>query len=337
MRLSIGSRPVGDGAPCFIVAEAGQCHLGSAEMATLLVEQAAAAGADAIKFQTIKTEELYDRSAKRFEICKRQELSRATYEALMSKAQERGILLFSTPFDEWSADLLEEVGVPAFKIGSGELTHHAFLWHVARKGKPVILSTGMADFGAIGSALQVVRGTGNTQVILLHCVSLYPTPPEKANVRVIPNLRRTFDVLVGFSDHTTSASASLAAVALGACVIEKHFTLSRLLPGADHAISMEPGQLRSLVESIREVEAALGTGEKVVLPEERNLIALARRGVYARRAIARGEKIEEAMIVVRRPLSEIAASEKAKVIGCIAGTDIAEGEPLTWIKLLQSA
>lgn len=332
-QVRFGPRVVGEGAPCLIVAEAGQNYNADPEIALALVREAARAGADAVKFQTIQAEELYGPGHPRFAICRGNQLSREVYGRMFRVAREAGIVCFSTPFDERSADLLEELGAPGFKVGSGELTHVALLRHLAGKGKPLFVSTGMADLTQIDTAVKTIREAGNEEIVLMHCVSMYPTPPAKANVRAIQVLKQRFRTLVGFSDHTLSHSAALAAVALGACVVEKHFTLSRALPGADHAMSIEPRELKALVQGIREVEAAMGTGERSVLPEEQELVAVARRGIYARVPIAKGKSISRETLVVRRPHSEITADQIDRVIGCTAKVNISAGEPLRWDQL----
>lgn len=332
-QIRFGDRLVGDGAPCLVVAEIGGNHNGDPELALALVREAAQAGADAVKFQTIAPEELYGLDDPRLAGCRARQLSRDAYERVFGATRELGVLCFSTPFDEGSADLLDKLGVPGFKVGSGELTHLAFLRHLAKKRKPLFVSTGMADLAQIGTAVKTIREAGNEGIVLLHCVSIYPTPPARANVRAIPTLRERLGLPVGLSDHTLGCSAALAAVALGACVVEKHFTLSRALPDADHAMSAEPHELTALAQGIREVEAALGTGERSVLPEEQELAAVARRSLYARVPIRQGQLITPEMLAVRRPLAEVAADEIDRVIGRTARVDIPAGRRLSWDQL----
>lgn len=330
MNFVIKDRLIGDGAPCCIVAEIGLNHNGDSGLARTILEQAALAGADAVKLQTINAEELYGPSHPRFDICRRLQLTENDYKSLARRAEELKVIFFSTPFDERSADFLDDLGVPLFKIGSGDLTHHALLRHVARKGKPIVVSTGMASMDQIDRARQVILDAGNEQVILLHCVSIYPAPVEKANVRAVQTLRRTFNTLVGLSDHTLSAAPAVAAVALGACMIEKHFTVSRALPEGDNDISLEPAELKRLVQDIRDVEASLGTGCRTVLPEEEPLIPKVRRGIYARVAIRRGERISGANIAVRRPVDEIPAEQIDHLLGRRATVEIPAGAAIRW-------
>jgi sialic acid synthase SpsE len=329
----VGGRLVGDGEPCFIVAEACENSNGNVDIACAQIQQAALSGADAVKFQTNTREELYNPSHPRYAHRLLVEMPLSDYPRLVETAAANNVILFSTPFDEISADFLGDLGVPCFKVGSGELTHHALLRHIARKGKPVIISTGAAEQEWIDAAVRVVKEAGNDQIILTHCVSVYPAPVELANVRAVPALRGRLNVLVGFSDHTMGTSAPMAAVALGACLVEKHFTLSRALPEGDNDMSVEPHEFRAMVQGIREVEAALGTGRRSVLPEEEPLLGIFRRGIYARTDIRRGQRIEAALIAVRRPLSEIPADQIDGVVGRTAKSDIPAGEALRWEQL----
>ena len=333
MNISMGGRSVGDGEPCLIAAEIAENYNGDVDLACALIEQAALAGADAVKFQTITAEELFNPSSPSYTMRKGVELDLAHYPRLVETAKSNNVIFFSTPFDEPSADFLDDLGVPFFKIGSGELTHHALLRHVAHKGKPMIISTGMAEQEWIDAAVQVIKHEGNDQIIVSHCVSVYPADVRLANVRAIPALQGRLGTLVGYSDHTMSASAAMAAVALGACYLEKHFTLSRALPEGDNSMSNEPQEFAALVEGIREVEAALGSTERTVLPEERPLLSLARRGIYARRTIRRGEVITEDLLAVRRPLSNIAADQIRQVFGKVATTDITAEDAIHWDQL----
>ena len=336
MKISLGGRLVGDGEPCLIVAEIGENPLGNVELACAHIQQAALVGADAVKFQTSTPEEIFNPSSPDYAEGARVELARSDYPRLMEVARANNVIFFSTPFDEPSADFLEKLGVPFFKIGSGELTHHSLLRHVALKGKPMIVSTGMSDQAHIDAAVRVIQGTGNDQLIIAHCVSIYPAPLESANVRALHTLQARLGVPVGYSDHTISNAASLAAVALGACYIEKHFTLSRALPEGDNNMSVEPHEFRALVHDIREVESTLGSGHRSVLPGEEILLPLIRRGIYARRTIRRGETIERGALAVRRPRGDIPADQLDIVVGRTATADIAPEEVLRWDHLADS-
>lgn len=334
-RLVVGRWAIGRGCRCFIVAEAGQNYNGDFDRALALVAAAARTGADAVKFQTSVTEELYAPSDPEFEFSKAAELSARQYQELVRIAEKAGILLFSTPFDELSADLLDSLDMPLFKIGSGELTHHAFLRYVARKMKPVILSTGTASLEEIASAADVIRQAGNEQLVLLHCVSMYPTPLEKAHIRALSRLAE-LGFPVGFSDHTTSDFSALAAVALGACVIEKHFTLDRNLPGGDHGMSYEPPEMSRLVSSIRSVEQCLGSDRKPLLAEEEAVKPLIRRGIYARADLQAGSRLSLSDLLIRRPMANIAAEDVDKLIGKELKIRVPAQRPLSWNDLSDS-
>lgn len=346
-KISQMQRIAGGGdAPCFIIAEIGVNHNGRRMLARNLVDAAIVAGADAVKFQTFKADRLVavcnrpKRDLKcrgdkeknlesTFEILKNLELSRENHRYLSDYCRKKNILFFSTPFDENSADFLEELDVPVFKIASGELTHLRFLAHVARIGKPMIVSTGMATLAEVEKAVQTIYDTGNRRLILLHCVSSYPAKPEEANLRVIQTLTRKFDLPVGFSDHTPGIEVSLAAVALGARVIEKHFTLDTTLPGPDHRLSLEPQELAALVTSIRNIEAAMGHGQKVPTAGELETARAARRSLVAARLIKAGTPITERLIVFKRPGTGLPPEKLDEIIGQEAKTDIPKGSLLT--------
>ncbi|MDP3703765.1 MAG: N-acetylneuraminate synthase [Candidatus Omnitrophota bacterium] len=340
----IAGRPIGPGQRCFITAEAGVNHDGHVEMASRLIDAAATAGADAVKFQTFSAERLvspvapkaaYQREAtgaseSQLAMIQHLELPRAAYPELQAHARSRGVLFLSTPFDEESADFLEALGVPAFKIGSGEITNLPFLAHVARKAKPVILSTGMSDLDEVATAVEVLRQSGNDQLVLLHCVSSYPAAPADVNLRAMQTMADTFHVPVGYSDHTEDIEVALAAVALGACVIEKHLTLDRAMPGPDHRASAEPQELARLVESIRTVEVALGDGRKQPTFGEADTAAAARKSLVAALDIAAGTRLTERLIAIKRPGTGLSPAARPQLVGRTAKTDIAAGTVLTW-------
>jgi len=333
MKIFMGDRWVGDDEPSLIVAEIAANHRDSVDLACSLIQEAALAGADAVKFQSIDAGELFNPSNPTYSILKSRQMPLSGFSRLIETAKGNNVLFFSTPFDEVSADFLEELDVPFYKIGSGELTHHRLLRHVARKGKPVVISSGMAEQEQIDNAIRVVKETGNEQIILTHCVSVYPAPVALANVRAVPALRERLGVLTGYSDHTGPSAAPLAAVALGACYIEKHFSISRALPGGDNSMSTEPSEFKAMVQGIREVESSLGTPTRSLLTEESGLVAIARRGIYARNDIAIGQRIDSDMLAVRRPLSEIAADQIDQVVGRVAKVSITAEEGLTWDQL----
>jgi N-acetylneuraminate synthase len=310
--FDIGRAAIGGGA-CFVIAEAGVNHDGDLDKALALVDAAAAAGADAVKFQTFSADRLVtadapkaryqerDASASQHEMLRRLELAPANYRRIADYCNEKGIVFLSSPFDEDSADLLEALDIAAFKIPSGELINIPFLQHVARKRRPMIVSTGMATLGEVRGAVAAIAAAGCERLALLHCVSAYPAEPRDANLRAMATLRREFDVPVGWSDHTLGTEVSLAAAALGADIIEKHLTLDRTAPGPDHAASLEPDELASLVRGIRTIASALGSGEKRPAEAELEIAAVARKSLVAARALRAGETLAAADVVLRRP------------------------------------
>ncbi|MBI3021808.1 MAG: N-acetylneuraminate synthase [Candidatus Omnitrophica bacterium] len=341
--MVIAERSVGPGQPCLIIAEAGVNHNGDMALARRLIDAAAEAGADAVKFQTFKAERLASASAPKAayqwqatdrwesqrEMLRRLELSESAHRGLMVSCQQRGILFLSSAFEEESADLLERLGVCAFKIPSGELTNLRFLEHVAQKGKPMIVSTGMSTLSEVEQAVQIIRRARNDQLILLHCVSDYPANPSDANLRAMHTMAEAFNVPVGYSDHTPGVDVALAAVALGACVIEKHFTLDRALPGPDHRASLEPNELRQLVEGIRRVEAALGHGRKEPAQREAPTAAVARKSLVAARDIPAGSLLTETLIVAKRPGTGLPPALLPQLVGRKTVHDIPAGALLT--------
>ncbi|HTY81961.1 MAG TPA: N-acetylneuraminate synthase [Dehalococcoidales bacterium] len=338
--LKIGNRLVGKGQPCYIIAEAGVNHNGDVARAKKLIDAAVKADADAVKFQTFNSDELVTISAekagyqkkttgakeKQLNMLRKLELSPSDFKKLSQYAKVKGITFLSTPFDNSSADLLEKLGVPAYKIPSGEITNCSLLARVARKNKPIIVSTGMSSLKEIREAVHIVQREGTGEIALLHCVSGYPTRPEDVNLKVMATLRRAFGLPVGFSDHTTGISVPIAAVALGACIIEKHFTLDKNLPGPDHRASLEPGELAEMVKAIREVEKALGDGRKRLTPEEKANQKAARRSLVAAKDIKAGKVITADMICIKRPGTGLEPKDIDFVIGKKAKKTIAAGE-----------
>jgi N-acetylneuraminate synthase len=331
------------GEPCYVIAEAGVNHNGDVDTAKRLVEVAANSGADAVKFQTFKTERLVLQHAPKaeyqkrttgsqesqFQMLKRLELSHADHIELFRYCASRQITFLSTPFDEESADFLDELGVEAFKISSGDLTNLPFLEHVAEKGKLMIVSTGMATLSEVRTAVDLVTTAGNRNLILLHCVSDYPAQPSTINLKAMQTLADAFGFPVGYSDHTRGIDVALAAVARGAVVLEKHFTLSRTLQGPDHLASLEPEELAALVQGVRNVEAALGSGAKEPTRSEMDTAHAARRSLVAARAIAAGSVITPDMILRLRPGTGLPPSMLPNIVGRYAVKDIPSGTLLT--------
>lgn len=341
--IELAGRKVGPGHPCFVIAEAGVNHNGDITLAKSLIDVAVEAKADAVKFQTFQADRLATPGASKAayqlratapyesqqQMLRRLELSEQAHRELMAYARARGILFLSTPFEEASADLLDRLEVAAFKMASGELTNLPFLAHVAAKGKSMIVSTGMATLAEVAMAVRTIHEAGNHSFALLHCVSQYPAEPAEANLRAIQTLMATFKVPVGYSDHTTGIEVALAAVALGACVIEKHFTVDRQLPGPDHQSSVEPGELAALIRGIRTVEASLGHGRKEPTAREADTAAVARKSLVAARNISRGCTLTEELIAVKRPGTGLPPAMLPQVVGRKASRDIPVDTVLT--------
>ncbi len=341
--IDIAGRLIGGGAPCFVIAEAGVNHNGSVESACLLVDAAARAGADAVKFQTFAADALaapgaqkadYQRQAtggdeSQLEMLRALELPRSAYATILDHCRRRDILFLSTPFDEASADFLDGLGMPAFKIPSGEITNLPFVAHIARRRKPIILSTGMASLDEVTSAVATIEREGHRQVVLLQCVSNYPAAAADVNLRAMRTMAEACGVPVGYSDHTMGAEVALAAVALGACVVEKHLTLSRTLPGPDHQASMEPDEFDALVRGIRVVEAALGDGRKVPAASEASTAAVARRSLVAASDIPAGSVLTERSVAALRPGTGLPPSMRPSILGRTARVSIKSGTLIT--------
>lgn len=342
--IEVAGRRIGPGQPVLVIAEAGVNHNGDIAIARQLVRRAAEAGADAVKFQTFRADrvvspaapkaeyqlETTDPSESQADMLARLELTPEMHREIQDCCAEAGVLFLSTPFDEESVELLDKLGVPAFKTGSGEITNWPFLECVARRGKPVILSTGMSDMSEVEDAVRIIRTAGNERLVLLHCTSSYPADPAHVNLRAIPTMAERFRVPVGYSDHTVGTEAAIAAVALGACVVEKHFTMDRNLPGPDHRASLEPDELGRLVAGIRTVERALGNGVKTVAAGEEMNRTLIRRSLTAAVSIPKGTVIQADMLRSLRPGTGISPSLIERVVGRRAAHALAEGQLLDW-------
>lgn len=328
----------------FIIAEAGVNHNGDAARARALIDAAAQAGADAVKFQTFRPDLLVTRSAQKAEYQKVQtgsdqsqrdmlaalSLSDNVFRELSQHCAARNIIFLSTPFDAASADFLASIKVPLIKISSGDLTNLPLLRHIGALKLPIILSTGMATLGEIEASVDALEQAGakRQDITLLHCNTDYPTPWHDVNLRVIDTLRRAFDLPVGYSDHTIGIEIACAAVALGATVIEKHFTLDRSLPGPDHKASLEPDELTSLVRSIRHIELAMGSVRKVPTASELPNRAVARRSLVAARPIKAGDVFGPDNLVSKRAERGLSPMLWDHVVGCVARRDFAEDEPI---------
>ncbi len=335
-------QPIGNGHPPFIVAEVGFNHNGDVALCRQMIKAAKENGADAVKLQTFIADQLYstkfiandpaapEKKIPLYEFFKRSELQPSEYEALFDYARDLGIPLFSTPFDEGSVDMLVELGMPAIKIASPDLTHLGLIRHAAEKNLPIVLSTGMGDFDEIARATNVVREAGNERIVLLHCVSSYPARHEEMNMRCLSALKTRFKLPVGLSDHTTDNLSAIVATTLGAVMIEKHFTVDRNLPGADNAMSIEPHELKELKQATLNVGKILGDGKRKLLPSEVAVKQTARRSLIARRDIAPGTVLTAELIVVKRPGTGIPAEDLEKVLGRKMKSQVLAEETLTW-------
>lgn len=325
-----------------IIAEAGVNHNGDMKLAHQLIDAAVAAGADMVKFQTFVADKLVTRTAKKadyqiggnaddesqYNMLHRLQLTREMHEQLIAYCGSRGIEFFSTAFDSESLEMLAELGLRSFKIPSGEITNLPYLRQIGARAGRVILSTGMATLGEIEAAIDALEkaGTARSLITVLHCTTEYPTPMRDVNLRAMCSIRDAFGVAVGYSDHTRGIEVAIAAVALGATVIEKHFTVDRELPGPDHKASLEPAELAAMVSAIRNIEVALGDGVKRLTEmESRNKVA-ARKSVVAARPIVAGERFTESNVSVKRPGSGLSPMKWDDIIGRIASREFAIDE-----------
>ena len=336
--------------PVFVIAEAGVNHNGDVARALQLCDAAKKAGADAVKFQTFRAEDLVVRGAPTAEYQARQtgdqdqyamlerlELSEDHHQKIKAHCDAIGIEFFSTPFSISAVDMLVKLGVKRLKLSSGELTHRALVEHAAATQLPLLMSTGMGTMNEIIEAVAWVSAARGhlRDVVVLHCTSAYPAPDETLNLLAMQSMARELKMAIGYSDHSLGIEAPLAAVALGAVVVEKHLTLDRHLPGPDHSASLEPDEFLRMVQGIRRVSAMLGDGVKVPLPEERDTARVARRSVVAAIDIAAGEVITARMLICRRPATGIAPRDMQRVMGQSARVSIAAGSVLQWDQLIE--
>lgn len=325
----------------FIIAEAGVNHNGSLKWAKEMVIEAREAGADAIKFQTFKSEKLVSTFAEKaayqientgsadesqLEMVKKLELSFDDFRELQAYSKEKGIQFLSTPFDLESIDFLNQLEMPFWKLPSGEVTNYPYLVKIAQTHKEIVMSTGMCTLDEISEALAVLRENGAGKISLLHCNTEYPTPMEDVNLKAMETLKKAFGTSIGYSDHTKGIEVPIAAVAMGATIIEKHFTLDRNLEGPDHKASLEPSELKAMVQAIRNIENAIGTGDKKPTPSEIKNMAIARKSIVAGQPIKKGEAFTEQNITTKRPGTGISAMRWRQVLGQKATRDFAEDE-----------
>lgn len=369
MQIGIGNKRIGEPNKCFIVTEAGSNHNGELELGKRLIESARECGCDAVKFQAFKAENLVTKKADKaeyqkgrssgtsqFEMLKTLEFSIEEHFALVEHAGRVGIPIFYSVFDKDSADLVEQLSIPVFKLGSGELTNIPLIKYIAEKRKPLIISTGMGTDEEIADAVTVFREEGNKQLVLMNCCIAYPSRLEDANLRRAAYLERKFDVMCGNSDHTEGIFVSVAAAALGIPVVEKHLTLDKDLPGPDHSMSLDPAEMKRLCSNIRvvekepvaeegmrealkkvdieinqeEIEKILGREDRKLSEAETNQRIWSRKSVVAARNIERGEVLTDENLAIKRPEKGILPGEYAKVLGRTAGCAIEEGTPVKW-------
>jgi sialic acid synthase SpsE len=346
MNIEIDGKRIGDGFPCCCVAEIGSNFDGSIERGKMLIELAKECGADAVKFQSFKSDKIiskegfkklkigfqanWDKSV--YEVYKEAELPKEWIKVFMDYSKEIGITFFSSPYDKEAVDILNKLGVSAFKIGSGDITWIEMLKYIAGKGKPVILGTGASTIEEIEKAVEAIRSTGNNKLILLQCVTNYPSAFESANIKAMHLLREKFNTLVGYSDHTPGYIVPMGAVALGGCLIEKHFTDNPKRKGPDHPFSMDGKSFKLMVDNIRLLEKAIGKPVKELYPEESETVVLQRRCIRANKDIEKGTKILESMLDILRPAPKNALypAEKQKLIGKISKRHIKKGEEFYW-------
>lgn len=327
--MKIENRKIVPGESCFIIAEAGVNHNGELERALQMIDAAAAVGVDAVKFQTFDADLLASANTPKagyqqkntgaeenqYEMLKKLELPKSAYQYLFKACREKDIIFMSTPFDETSVDFLDGLGMPVFKIPSGEITNAPLVKYIAQRNKPIIMSTGMAEMDEIDAAVKIITGEGNQQLALLQCTSNYPVAAENVNLRVMNLLAHEFGFPVGFSDHSLGIELSVAAVAMGACIIEKHFTLDKELPGPDHQMSLEPHELKDLVQAIRNVEKAMGDGSKTMTNSEKNTAEVARKSIHYKQDLSQGTILREEDLIMLRPGNGVSPLKMAEVLG----------------------
>lgn len=346
-KIKVADKYIGEGCPVFVVAEAGCNHEGNLELAKKLVDGASSAGADAIKFQHYAPRKLVTRSVPYFWVENREgtsqlanyegqkSLSKSEFREIADYCKKENIIFFSTPFDEENVDFLDELDVPMYKIAATDLTNIPFIKYVARKGKPVAFSAGMCSIDEIGETIAAIRSVGNEEIIPMHCIVVYPAPARIANLNFLKKLQELFpDFPIGFSDHTIGVNIPSIAAALGAKLIEKHYTVDKGLKGTpDHAMSVDVQDLKQMVENIREAEVCLGSWERIVLPEEQGAYKYGRRKIVANQDIAKGTVITQDMITCKRCGDGLYPKFFEKIIGKKAVADIKEDEAITWEKV----
>jgi len=330
LKIKIANRWIGDQSPVFLVAEGGINHNGNIKIAKKLVEKAQKCGADAIKFQTFKAIDLASVSSNYFKLFKKLELKNEEFAELSDFAKSHGIIFFSTPFSIEAVDLLVKLKIPAFKIASGDLTNIPLIKYASSKKKPIIISTGMSNLSEIKNAINAVHSMGNKKIIIMHSVSSYPTIPEEVNLKAMLTIQSKFHYPTGYSDNGNELLVPIIAAALGANIIEKHFTLNRKYKGPDHKLSADPKQFTELANKIRLIKQIVGDGIKRCQPSELKNKTNTRRSIITETAIPKGSKIKQEMIGIKRPAIGIEPKFIGKILGKTILKKIKAGEPLQW-------
>jgi len=353
--ILIGTKIIGPGHPVFIIAEAGVNHNGDLELAKKLIDAAVEAGADAVKFQTFDPDTLVTKAASKatyqmmneenpsrlrrrvlplgkgesedgqetqYAMLKRLMLRREYHPELKAYAEAKGIIFLSTPFSLSDAEFLRELGIAAFKVGSSDTNNVPFLRTIAAWKLPIILSTGMSDLSLVRESVDAIRRAGNEDLIVLHCTTNYPAPIREVNLRAMQTIARELGVLAGFSDHTVGSVAPVLSVALGACLIEKHLTLDRNMPGPDHKASLDPKEFKALVDAVRDAERALGTGQKDLFASEAKIAEVARKSLVTSQAVKKGDTLTAANLTVKRPGTGLPPKMFGSVVGKTATRDL---------------
>jgi len=342
--IIIENKKLGVGCPVFIIAEVGSNFNGNLEKAKELVNLAVEAGADAIKFQSFIAEKIICKEAFEglqlsfqaewgksvWDVYKAAEFPREWHGEISDYCKEKGIIFFSSPYDKEAVDLLDELGCPCFKIGSGEISNIEFLKYVASKHKPIILGCGATNMAEIEEAVNAIRSTGNYDLALLQCITNYPSPIDQANVLAMLSIKKAFQTIIGYSDHSLGDTVICAAVALGAKIVEKHFTFDKTSEGPDHPHSLDVPEFKQMVKHVREIEAALGSHEKFVVSAEKDTVFLQRRSLFAAKDLPKSVKLVENMIEILRPQAGLLPKYKKDIIGLTLTKALKKGDPITW-------
>lgn len=335
MKIKISNKWIGDNYPAFVIAEAGINHNGDLKTAKKLITEAKRSNADCIKFQTFQATDLASKKSKFFNLFKKLEFSEDEFTELSNYAKSKKIIFLSTPFSFQAVDLLAKLKVPAFKIASGDLTDLPLIKYAASKNKPMIISTGMANMTEVNEAIKTIKSAKNNKIVVMHSVSGYPTPPDQVNLNVIKSMNKKTPYPIGYSDNGSDNLVPVIAVALGAKVIEKHFTLNKKMRGPDHAMSCDPKELKEFIMNIRLVEKMLGTDEKSCQPSEMTNKTMARRSIIAQNDIPKNTIIDKSMIGIKRPATGIPPKFFYKIIGKKTKHKIKAETPLQWSDILK--